>query len=189
MQARDWRAGQQWIAELLERRTGAGVEVWNPRVRDQGFSDEHGLRAWLSRQGVTGHPQTLLVMEQFGDPDFLTASADQLIDGQYRDRAELRPMFEAVIVEAMAIGETTVQARKTYVSLLTPQRTFAAVRATTRKRVDVGLRLAGVQPGGRLESAASIGSSAASIRIGLTSLDEIDDEFRTWLRRSYEENV
>ena len=38
----------------------------------------------------SGYPQMLLVMERFGYPDFLLASADELIDGQYADRPELR---------------------------------------------------------------------------------------------------
>src|SRR5262245_30013842 len=42
-----------------------------------------------SNQGVTGYAQSLLVMEQFGYPDFLVATADELIEQQYADRLEL----------------------------------------------------------------------------------------------------
>src|SRR5207247_10963839 len=37
----------------------------------------------LTKQGVIGYAQTLLVMERFGYPDFMTATADELMDGQY----------------------------------------------------------------------------------------------------------
>ena len=74
--ARDWRQMNEWIADLLKRRTGDDVETWNARVRESGASDEASLRAWLAERGVTGYPQNLLVMEQFGYPDFLLASAD-----------------------------------------------------------------------------------------------------------------
>jgi hypothetical protein len=82
METRDWRARNEWIADLLLRRTGADVAAWNARIRAAGLSDEASLRAWLEQQGVTGYPQSLLVMERFGYPDFLVASADELIDGQ-----------------------------------------------------------------------------------------------------------
>jgi hypothetical protein len=36
------------------------------------------LRTWLTQQGVTGNAQSHLVMERFGYPDFLLASADEL---------------------------------------------------------------------------------------------------------------
>ena len=68
-------------------------------------------------------------------------------------------------------------------------RTFAAVQATTKRRVDLGLRLADRRPIGRLESAASMGSGRVSVRIGLTSVDQVDDEVESWLRRAYEVNA
>jgi hypothetical protein len=92
----------------------------------------------------------MLVMERFGYPDFLLASAAELIDGPYRDRPNLRPVFDAVIAAAVALGEVTIQARKTYVSLVSPRRTFARVQPTTKDRLDLGLRLQGQKPGGRL---------------------------------------
>ena len=62
----------------------------------------------------------LLVMERFGYPDFLLASADELIDGQYADRPALRPILDEVLLRAAEVGEVDVQARKTYVTLVTP---------------------------------------------------------------------
>jgi hypothetical protein len=179
----------QWMADLLKRRTGDDVETWNARVRQSGVGDEASLRAWLAARGVTGYPQMLLVMERFGYPDFLLATADKLVEGQYADRPTLRPILEAVLARAGQVGSVTVQARKTYVSLVTPRRTFAAVQATTRRRVDLGLRLAEPPLGGRLEAAGSMGSSAVTARIGLSSVEEVDDDVERWLRRAYEENA
>src|SRR5947209_3943551 len=137
----DWRQRNAWVADLLERRTGADVETWNARIGEHDPPDEASLRAWLSAQGVTGYPQMLLVMERFGYPDFLLASADELVDGQYADRPELRRILEAILTCAASFGEFTIQARKGYVWLLTRKRTFAAVQPTTRTRVDLGLKL------------------------------------------------
>ena len=70
-----------------------------------------------------------------GQPD-----AGELIEGQYADRPQLRPILDAVLALLPALGPATVQARKTIVSLVSPRRTFAVVRATTKDRVDLGLR-------------------------------------------------
>jgi hypothetical protein len=67
-------------------------------------------------------------------------AGDQLIAGQYADRPQLRPILDAVLAALPALGPVTVQARKTFVSLVPPRRTFAVVQATTRTRVDLGLR-------------------------------------------------
>src|SRR5215207_9031261 len=142
------RERDMWI-RVLEKQTGQGLDYWNQRVRKENFKDEKSLRTWLKEQGVTGYAESLLVREQFGYPDYLTASGQELIEGQYADRLHLRPVYDAIIAAAIGMGEVTIQARKTFVSLVTPRRTFARVQPTTKTRVDLGLRLEG-QPGGRL---------------------------------------
>jgi len=108
--------------------------------------------------------------------------ADQLITDQYADRPQLRPVLDAVLAVLPALGPVTIQARKTFVSLVSPRRTFAVVQATTKTRVDLGLRLDGVEPGGRLQAARDIG--AATVRITLSGPEEFDDEAVGWLRRA-----
>ena len=144
------------------------------------------MRAWLKEQGVTGYAENLLVMERFGYPDFLTASAGELIEGQYADRPHLRPIYDAIVNAVMEIGAVTIQARKTYVSLRTPRRTFARVQPTTKNRVDVGLRLEGQKPSGRLQPSSI--HETMKLQIGLHSVEEIDAELLSWLRRAYNEN-
>ena len=141
----DWQRNRQMWIRILEKQTGESLEAWNRRLARQRLRDESSLRAWLSRQGVKGYAQSLLVMEQFGYPDFILATADQLIEQQYADRRELLPIYNVIIEAASAAGEVTIQARKTYVSLLTPRRTFARVQPTTKTRLDLGLRLESVK--------------------------------------------
>jgi hypothetical protein len=184
---RDWRQNREMWVRVLEESTGENVDAWNTRIKREVFRDEQSLRAWLAQQGVTGYAQSLLVMERFGYPDFLVASADQLIDGQYTDRAQLRPIFDAIINAALGLGEVTIQARKTYVSLVSPRRTFARVQPTTKNRVDVGLRLAGQNPDGRLQPSTI--HETMKVQIGLTSVDQVDAELLGWLRRAYDENI
>jgi len=143
-------------------------------ARDYGFASWPRLKAEVERRraALAG---------------FLTAEADDLIAGQYRDRPRLRPILDAVLTALPALGPVTVQARGTIVSLVTPRRTFAVVKATTKSRVDLGLRLDQTQPEGRLLPARDIGS--ATVRIPLTAPDEIDEEVLGWLRRAYNENA
>jgi hypothetical protein len=172
-----------WSARLLQERTGEDVEAWNLRVSERNPSDEAELRRWLTEEGVTGYPQSLLVMERFGYPDFLTASAEELVDGQYKDREQLRPIFDALIAALTSLEGVDVQARKTYVSIVTPRRTFARIQATTRNRIDVGLRLDGQKPEGRLTSSKI--HPSMPLQISLSTLDDLDHEALEWLRRAH----
>jgi hypothetical protein len=87
------------------------------------------------------------------------------------------------------LGPVTVQARKTYVSLVSPRRTFAVVRATTKSRVDLGLRLQDAGPHGHLQAAKNVGNGSVTVRITLTRPDDVDEEVRGWMRRAYDENT
>jgi Domain of unknown function (DUF5655) len=180
-----WREMHDRTVRMLVDRTGEGVEEWNRRIAELDPPDEASLRAWLNERGVTGYPQGLLVMERFGYPDFLLASADELIDGQYRDRPALRPVLEAILAAVQTLGPVSVQARKTYVSLVSPRRTFAVVKASTRQRVDLGLRIDGLSPGGRLEDGSRMANATINLRIGLFSPEDLDDEALGALRRAY----
>jgi hypothetical protein len=187
---RSWQEMRDQEIKWLVERTGDGLETWNDRVRKSGATDEKSLRSWLDEQGVTGYPAMLLVMERFGYPDYLQATADELIDGQYADRPALRPVLDTILGVLPSVGEVEVQARKTYVALITPKRTFGAVQPTTKKRVDLGLRLtADVQPDGRLNRAPNFGQSSVTHKIGLETATDVDDYVVDWLRRGYELNV
>ena len=183
---RDWQAMRDMSARLLKARTGEGVDTWNRRIQRERFDDEEALRAWLTKQAVTGYAQSLLVMERFGYPDFLLATADELIDGQYADRPQLRPIFDALIDAASGLGAVTIQARKTFLSLVTPRRTFARIQPTTRNRVDLSLRLEGRKPRGRLRSSKI--HETMRVQIELTARDQVDSEVLGWLQEAYDEN-
>jgi Family of unknown function (DUF5990)/Domain of unknown function (DUF5655) len=186
---KSWREVRDWSADLLLTHTGEDVAAWNQRVADARLGDEAALRAWLAARGVTGYAQALLVWERFGYPDFLTADADELISGQYEDRPQLRPVLDALLAAAPALGPVTVQARKTCVSLVSPRRTFAVVQATTKSRVDLGLRLEAVEPAGRLQAAKNVGNGSINVRIALTEPEDIDEEVLGWLRQAYDQSV
>lgn len=184
-----WREMRDRTIRILVERTGEGVEEWNRRVAESDPPDERALRAWLTERGVTGYPQGLLVMERFGYPEFLLASADELIGGQYQDRPALRPILDAILAAVQALGPVSVQARKTYVSLVSPRRTFAVVKASTRQGVDLGLRIDGQAPEGRLQDGSHLGNSSTNLRIGLASPEDLDDEALAALRRAYQANA
>lgn len=179
---------REWQVELLERDTGDTLTTWNARVREADPADEAALRDWLRERGITGYAQMLLVHERFGYPEFFTQTGEELIDRQYADRPALRPLFDAVIARLPEVGgEVTVQARKTYVSLLTPRRTFAVLAADTKSRVDVGLKLAGPPDDDRLLPTGNRWSGAMTARFPLTDVEDVD-EVLGWLRQAYRDN-
>ncbi|WP_309088155.1 hypothetical protein, partial [Phenylobacterium sp.] len=78
-EARDWGDFRSRMEGLLERQTGHDLAHWNAHVAEVAPRDEAVLREWLTREGVTGYARMLLVMERFGYPDFMSASAEALM--------------------------------------------------------------------------------------------------------------
>ncbi len=141
---------------------------------------DHGFASWPRLKAEVERRRAALA-------GYLTAEADDLIAGQYSDRRHLRPILDAVLAVLPTLGPATVQARRTIVSMVGPRRTFAVVKPTAKSRVDLGLRLDHTTPGGRLLPARDVG--AATVRIPLTTPEEVDEEVLRWLRRAYDENA
>jgi hypothetical protein len=186
-QMRDWQHNRHMWMTVLEKQTGHGLSFWIRKIQEQNFRNERQLRAWLSRQGVTGYGRQLLVMEQFGYPDFIRSTGEALIDKQYSGYPEPRAIYDAIIKAAATCGDVVIQTRKTWVSLVSPRRTFARIQRTTKTRVDLGLRLERQRPGGRLVSSKI--HETMRVQVGLSAPEEVDSEVRTWLRRAYAENT
>ncbi len=70
--------------------------------------------------------------------------------------------------------------------LLTPRRSFAAVRPTTKSRVDLVLRLDRTAPGGRLVDGRNSAGGGLNLRIALHSVDDLDAEAVEWFRKAYD---
>jgi len=112
-QPRSWREMYERIAAQIDRESGNDVAAWNKRIKEHGPSTAADLKAWLNEQGIDGYPAMLLGFETFGYPDYLEASADELIDGQYRDKPAIRPIYDRLIEHLPDVGGVEVQARKT----------------------------------------------------------------------------
>jgi hypothetical protein len=63
------------------------------------------------------------------------------------------------------------------------------VQATTRSRVDLGLRLTPERRPDRLLPAPSVGNDAITARIPLSSPDDLDDEAAELLELAYRESL
>jgi hypothetical protein len=81
-----------------------------------------------------------------------------------------------------------VQARKGFVALQTPRRKFAVIKAATRSRVDLGLRIR--PPGGSRFTATDPGrSNDMASKVALATVADVDDEVRTALSQAYADNA
>jgi Domain of unknown function (DUF5655) len=182
----DWHLDRAMWIRTLEKQTGEGLDAWKRKMRQHQFRGEQQLRTWLLQRKVTGYARQLLVMERFGYPDFVLATADELIDRQYGDAPDLRAIYDAIVNAAASCGDLTIQARKTFVSLVSPRRTFARIQRGKR-HVNLGLRLDGQRPVGRLVPSKI--HDTMRLHIAVADIAEVDGELRGWLKRAYAQSA
>ena len=151
------------------------------------------LVADVSGSGLTKHPEVVAMLKQrygmtHGAAHRVSLVARERLAGpQAQGPPALSESVQAVYDELMRAitalgGDVELASKKGYVSLRR-RKQFAMLQGGARG-VNLGLILPGVEPGGRLESAARW-NALFTHRVRIASTAEIDDEVRAWLRAAY----
>jgi len=173
---------------LLMRKTGEDTAYWVEKARTAGIQNDGELRSWMHDSfGVTGYAQYAVSWEMFGYPEFMLRDADELIDGQYANHRQLRPIADAILAWALATEGVQVQMRKGYVSLHSPRRKFAQVTRTTNTALDVTLRL-DAAAGDRIEAVKTRTGDPFTRRVRITSVEHVDVGLLEILALALEQN-
>lgn len=169
----------------IAENTGKTVEEWVKAVQASGL-EKHGqiVKMLKSDHGFT-HGYANLVAHRTLKSSHVEAS-DDLVTAQYAGpKADLKPIYDAIMTRVRAFGDgLEVAPKKAYVSLR-HKKQFALVQPSTRTRVDVGINLKDREPGDRLEASGSF-NSMVSHRVRLASAEEVDDELEGWLREAFD---
>jgi hypothetical protein len=178
------------VTDSMAERTGRTLEEWVALVATSGIDplDQNAVRRWLREvHGVKQNSQWAIADAAARDAGWVRPTVEEYVDAQYTGaKAALRPVFDAVRGAVLALGDdVVVEGRGTYVPFVR-RRQFAAVAAATATRIDLGLRLPDPPAGGRLQPATAPG--AATHRVKLLAVADVDDEVRSLLRAAYDQN-
>ena len=183
-----WRHMVESNQAMLLRKTGKDTAWWVEQARQAGIRNDRELRDWMrDGHGVTGYAQYAVAWEMFGYPDFMLRDADELLDGQYANHPDLRPVADAVLAWAFTADEVHIQMRKGFVSLHSPRRKFAQVTRSTNTAVDVTLRLPAAASG-RLLPVRTRKDDPFTARVRLSAPEQVDDELFGILALALEQN-
>jgi hypothetical protein len=176
----------KWMETVLansEANTGRTLPQWLALARKARVKDAKAARAWAKGHGLSTVYQTAVVETLFPSTD----SDDAMLDAQYSGaKAALRPIYGAVVKAVRTFGhDVEIMPRKSQVTF-SRATSFAIVRAATRDRVDVALKLHGEKPTTRLVLDAKAMKSDPSHIVGVRAVGEVDKELVGWLRRAYD---
>lgn len=179
------------IAKMIEgmkAATGKSLPDWIKIASTSGKAKHGELVSWLKTEHKITHGYANLIAHNVlkSDSGSRIAAGDDLVSEMFAgDKAELRPIFDALMKRITAFGNDIEQSpKKGYLSLRRTTQ-FATLHPSTKTRFDVGLKLKGVAPAGRLEAAGSW-NGMVTHRVRLESVKDVDAELGDWLKQAYD---
>lgn len=172
----------------LKTTTGKSIEDWAKLVKKSGKAKHGELVSWLkSEHEVTHGYANLIAHKTLGsDAGSKVAAGDDLVAEMFAgDKAAMRPIFDALMERILKFGGDIEQSpKKGYLSLRRKTQ-FVTLHPSTKTRFDVGIKLKGVAPNGRLEAAGSW-NGMVSHRVRLESVKDVNKELEGWMRAAYD---
>ena len=188
---------QKWLAELKQK-TGRTRDEWLKVIRKDGPADEKARRDWLrEKYGLNTMTATWLAERSFGkgaemeDPDLYLESAERDVDEMFSGgKAQLRPVYDALLKLGLKTGKEAKACPCTTIVPLYRNHVFGQIKPTTQTRIDMGFALGDMKPSGRLiDTGGFAKKDRITHRIPITSLDDIDDEVKRWLKVAYDRDA
>jgi len=179
----------QAYLDTIKAKTGLGPDEF------RALADERGLLAedvkvgtivdWLKEDFGLGRGHAMALVTTFRSIRSADAEPEDVMAKHFSGtKAHWRPEYDSLLDSLKTLGPIRTQATHTYISLLKERAKFAVI-AVTGDRLDVGIKLKGVEPTERLEAAGSW-NSMVTHRVRITDADQIDTEVLEWLRKAYE---
>lgn len=170
---------------LLEK-TGKTLEGWKLLLSQQPFSKHGEYMTFLKKEHGITHGFANFITLKFREADAASANAVDLIANQYSGKENLKPVFDTLLKIITNLGaDVEVSPKKSAVSMRV-KRQFALIQPSTKKRIDLGLKLNDMPHTGRLETSGPFGTMCTH-RVQITKLNQIDDELLGWLKEAYEQ--
>jgi predicted transport protein len=173
------------MLENLKEKTGKSLEEWIALLEPKKFKKHGHIVKFLKEEhGIThGFANTIALKAREADAGSI--DDNELITGQYRGKESLLPIKDQLEVFIKKLGEDVEIAPKKSSISYRRKTQFALIQPTTKSRVDLGLKLKGIENQGKLEGSGPFGTMCTH-RIQLTSVDEIDQEVLGWVKEAYE---
>ena len=175
----------QTMINNMPEKTGKSLEQWIQVLAKENFDKHSAAVKYLKTEhSVThGFANTIVTLSQQKDQP-----TEDLVASQYSGKESLKPIYQKLIAIVDSFGDdVTITPKKASVSLIRKNQ-FALIKPATKTRIDLGLKLKGVDVQGRLEDSGPFGAMCTH-RIQLKTLADIDDEVINWLTAAYDKSV
>lgn len=184
----------KWIGELKQK-TGRSLEGWLKFIKKDGPPTEQERRAWLKDMHGLGTNTAWWLAErsvgkgeEVGDPDEYLRAAEKYVEAMFSGKKEhLRPIYDALLKLGLKTGKDVKACPCQTIVPLYRKHVFAQIKPTTQTRIDFGLALGNTKTPKRLiDTGGFAKKDRVTHRFEITSMKDIDDEVKRWLKVAYD---
>jgi len=142
--------------------------------------------AWLKEDYGLGQGHAMAIVLTLQNATQPRKSDDEKIDRLFKgDKARWRKAYDSLLARIGKFGPgVSTDPTNTYISILRNGKKLAIVQVS-RERLDIGIKLKGVKPTGRFESAEAWNSMVTQ-RVRISDPAQIDAEVLARLKQAYE---
>jgi hypothetical protein len=185
---------QKWI-ETLPEKTGHSMEEWLEIVRKEGPPTEKERRDWLKEKYKLGTNTAWWLAERADGkgweedtPEGYLQQAEIYVEEMFAGpKAGLRPIYDELLKIGLKAGKDVKACPGKTIVPLYRNHVFAQLKPTTRTRLDLGFALGNrAVPARLIDTGGFAKKDRITHRIQITSLAEIDDEVKQWLKIAYD---
>jgi hypothetical protein len=184
----------KWVAELKQK-TGRSLDEWLRLITQEGPPTEEARRDWLKAQHGLGTNSAWWLAErsvgkgeETADPDAYLRAAEKYVSEMFAGKKEhLRPIYDALLKLGRSMGKDTKACPCQTIVPLYRNHVFAQIKPTTQTRIDFGLALGDTKktPKRLIDTGGFAKKDRITHRFEITSLKDIDDEVKKWLKVAY----
>ena len=188
---------QKWIDDLPAK-TGRSLDQWIKLIKKSGPKTEAERREWLKNEHGLGTNSAWWLAERAegkaqwdGDPEAYLRNAEEYVEKMFEGpKANLRPIYDALLKLGLSMGKDVKACPCQTIVPLYRKHVFAQIKPATQTRIDMGFALKDLKATGRLiDTGGFAKKDRITHRIPITSLADIDDQVKRWLRHAYELDV
>ena len=188
---------QKWIAELKQK-TGRTLDEWLRLIKKEGPPTEKERRDWLKTKYGLGTNSAWGMAErsvgkgdELGDSDTYLKAAQKYVEEMFAGKKEpLRPIYHALLKLGLGVGKEAKACPCQTIVPLYRNHVFAQIKPTTQTRIDFGLALGNMKtPKLLIDTGGFARKDRITHRFEITSLKDIDDEVKRWLKVAFDRDA
>jgi len=177
----------QAYLDTIKAKTGKTPDDFRTLAAQKSLTKYPEVMTWLKSDFGLGHGHANAIAQLLVNADKFQASPEDKLAAHFAgDKARWRETYTSIVEQLTLLGDDfTVAPTSSYVSLIRGARKFGIIQISAANHIDIGIKLKGVAPIGRFETAGTW-NNLVTHRVRISDPNQIDAEVLAWLKQAYE---